>query len=549
MKHRARWFWGILFLIVVFAFAVRMVNINHVPPGVNRDEAAIGYTAYSLLQTGKDEYGVSWPLSFRSFGDWKLPFYIYLTMIPVLILGLSEVSVRVVSVAAGVGTVVFAALVMQQIVEEEKSRYLLGLGAALLVAISPWSIHFSRVGAEANLAVFFVVAGVYFFFASFQTPWKLIVTSLLWAASLFTYHGDHIFTPLLLCAMVFLYIREVAKNRWKWAALGVFGLLALVIYSVTLFGADRTKISGINLLSDISDIHERIDLARVPYASPLVGKLFHNKLVLGIGRFAQNYVESYSPQFLYFQGGGNHAHNIPFFGNAYLIELPFFLWGIVTCVTSKSRARKMLLAWLLIAPLAPSITKDAPHSARMLAVIPALQCVVALGLYEAYRTIRVTFVFVIIALLFATSFFTYMDDYLMQFPRLRSEDWGIGYKKLSDYLIAHAQEYPKAVITRPQDSPYIFFAFYQKIDPRIMQQAVRYPDTTDGFAHVAEMGTFSFRPAQYPLDVATPHKLLIEWSFDVPASVSGYYPIALIPTTLGKPLFSIIAPGPIRYEK
>ena len=45
----------LLLAIVVFAAVLRIWGIGQFPAGLNADEAAIGYNAYSLIQTGKDE--------------------------------------------------------------------------------------------------------------------------------------------------------------------------------------------------------------------------------------------------------------------------------------------------------------------------------------------------------------------------------------------------------------------------------------------------------------------------------------------------------------
>ncbi|MFZ5845558.1 MAG: glycosyl transferase, partial [Patescibacteria group bacterium] len=95
----------ILTLILIIAATLRLYRLSVIPPGVNRDEASIGYTAYSLLKTGRDEYGRFLPLSFQSFGDWKLPLYIYTTTLFVKIFGLSELAVRLPSAIAGILTV------------------------------------------------------------------------------------------------------------------------------------------------------------------------------------------------------------------------------------------------------------------------------------------------------------------------------------------------------------------------------------------------------------------------------------------------------------
>ncbi len=70
----------LLLAIVILATVLRIWGIGQYPVGLNADEAAIGYNAYSLLQTGKDEYGKSFPLSIRSFDDYKPPLYAYLTV-------------------------------------------------------------------------------------------------------------------------------------------------------------------------------------------------------------------------------------------------------------------------------------------------------------------------------------------------------------------------------------------------------------------------------------------------------------------------------------
>ena len=64
-------------ILIVIAGFLRIYKIATVPPGLNQDETAIGYNAYSILVTGRDEWGEKYPLYFKSFGDYKLPIYIY----------------------------------------------------------------------------------------------------------------------------------------------------------------------------------------------------------------------------------------------------------------------------------------------------------------------------------------------------------------------------------------------------------------------------------------------------------------------------------------
>src|SRR3990167_7720331 len=121
-------------LILVIALFLRFYQISNLPPSLNWDEVSIGYNAYSILKTGKDEWGQFLPLSFRAFGDYKLPVYIYLDVPFVVILGLNEIAVRLPSVLAGIGIVILTFFILKELT---KSVYL-SLWGMFIGAILPW---------------------------------------------------------------------------------------------------------------------------------------------------------------------------------------------------------------------------------------------------------------------------------------------------------------------------------------------------------------------------------------------------------------------------
>src|SRR5688572_25021216 len=118
--------------IVLLALVLRVIGLGSQPIGFTPDEASFGYDAYSLLQTGKDQWGASWPLSFRSFGDFKLPLYTYLAMPSVALFGLNEFSVRLPNAILGA----FAVLATYALVLLVWKRKDVALLAALFLAIS-----------------------------------------------------------------------------------------------------------------------------------------------------------------------------------------------------------------------------------------------------------------------------------------------------------------------------------------------------------------------------------------------------------------------------
>ena len=74
-------------LIILLAFVLRFYRVADHPHDLYVDEVGIGYNAWSILKTGKDEYGIPHPLFFQSFNDYKLPVYIYLTSISEALFG------------------------------------------------------------------------------------------------------------------------------------------------------------------------------------------------------------------------------------------------------------------------------------------------------------------------------------------------------------------------------------------------------------------------------------------------------------------------------
>ena len=96
-----------MFLLLIFSqvFSVRFFWHNVFPPGFTADEAVFGYNAYSLLKTGKDEFGASWPIALRAFGDWRPALYSYLVIPFVYIFGLTEMAVRMPSILLGSVTI------------------------------------------------------------------------------------------------------------------------------------------------------------------------------------------------------------------------------------------------------------------------------------------------------------------------------------------------------------------------------------------------------------------------------------------------------------
>ena len=546
----------IFLAIIILAAVLRFYKITEIPPGINRDEGSIGYTAYSLLKTGMDEYGRAFPVSFESFGDWKLPFYIY-TVVPfVSLFGLSELAVRFPSALFGTATVGLSYFLIHELTRKISTRIdtnILGLLTAFLVAISPWHLHLSRVESESNTAVFFVVLGVLLFLKSIKNlSWLIIPSLVCFALTYFIYAGNYIFTTLLVVGIFLIYRQTIPKTKYLFIGVTIFFLFSGFIWFNTFFG-NQTKVSGINIFGDPSVVHAKIEIPRNEHNNPnsLFTRLVHNRIIFGLERFGQNYLNSFSPDFLFIKGGENKAHNIASFGNMYLSEAPFLVLGLIfLIITKKTKEIMLILLWFFISPIAASITKDAPHTNRMFAVFPILSLVTALGfvkfkdLLNSWLKNKLLYknsVLLIIFALFMLNILVYMDRYYVHFPRNEAVSWGIGYKALTEALAKDPYASKQVIMTHPEFSHYIFLLFYSKYNPSEYQKiAVRYPPTEDGFVHVKSFDRFEFRDINWGEDIKISNRLLIDNPSKIPKSLKNSFQSQVIGLPNGKTMFTII---------
>ena len=522
----------ILICIVILGFILRFWQINQIPPGLNRDEASIGYTAFSILKTGRDEYGNFLPISFKSFGDWKLPGYIYLTIPSITLFGLNENSVRLSAIILASLTTInvfFLAsiLIIREDGQDFRIKKFIPYLAALFFAISPWSIHLSRNASEASSSIFFITSGLIIYLNS-SNLFKKIIGTILLLVPMYTYHGNHIFIPLLYTGL-FLFFWKRDKSIKNLVSIFIFLLGAILIYSQTLHIADKTKISGLLITNDSYTIHEFIDLSRLEHKTTFFAQLLHNKLLFFIIEVFNNYIRGFSPEFLFITGGDNIQHNIPDFGNLYLWDAPFLLVGIYFVLTNKFKYKKIILWWLVISPVAASITRDAPHTNRMASFIPLPQIFIAIGtvffLYhflKNYKYYISIFPIVIISALLFVNVAIWADRYFIHFPVKREASWGGGYKDLVSQVQSQKDQYKEILIDRPEYSPYIYFLFYEKSDPAIFQkEVIRYPTESSGFQHVKSFSNLTFKKLNWADDLVIPNRLLISWADNTPPSATN----------------------------
>lgn len=466
-------------LIFILALCLRFINFTQsVPPAINWDEASLGYNAYSILRTGKDEWGRVLPLTFEAFGDYKLPGYIY-TLVPFVgFFGLNEFSVRLPSILFGSLSVIFLYLAVLELSKNKKWALI----ASLLLAISPWSFFLGRIALEANLALSFLLIGFYFLIKGLAKNQFLIPSSLMLGLSIFTYNSARIFVPLFIFSFVIIFWKKFKFNKSVIFSTIIFGIFLSLGFYLAVFQDSSARYYWIRILDE--GAISFLDQARNNSAYPdLITKLIYNRPVYFVTNFTLNYFKHFSFQFLAFSGGSNYQFSLQNMGLIYMIELPFLVYGFFKLF--KSRIGWVFLTWFLIAPIPSALTREAPHALRSIFMIGSMQVIISYGLIQFFNLISNKKIiykisYTLIGVLLLLNSLIYLNTYFFKYPKQYSQAWQYGYKQAIDTLNKYDNKYPKIYFTKKYGEPHLFYLFFNKYDPAKYQNnnsLVRYAQT------------------------------------------------------------------------
>ncbi len=155
-----------ILLITIFGFLTRAYKLDSSPAGLYIDETSIGYNAYSIIKTAHDEHGKFMPLFFEAFGEYKLPVYIYSVALVQLIIGPSDISVRIPALLFGTFSITLLYFFAKELFTDwglHRIRSTVPVLGSFLLAVSPWHFQFSRPGFEASAGLFFYFLRFIFF--------------------------------------------------------------------------------------------------------------------------------------------------------------------------------------------------------------------------------------------------------------------------------------------------------------------------------------------------------------------------------------------------
>ncbi len=450
----------LLAAILILGFFLRGYRLAANPPALNWDEVSHGYNAYSIWRTGRDEWDQFLPLIFRAYGDYKLPVYIYLTAPIAGFLGLNAVSVRLVSVLAGGGLVLIFYFLGRVLWPQKKWA----LWLAFLAAVSPWSIFISRAAIEANLALFFFTAALWFWQRR-EAAGAIIFLGL----AMETYNAARVVVPL-----VFLYILlDALRHRRWWSSAKMAFLMLLVSLPFILQIVNKTGEARFFWTTPVDQgAINRIIWQRQHARYPFLARWRYNRFTYFGQYVASHYYQHFGLNFLFLRGGTNYQFSLPDHGLIFLVLAPFFWLGGLLFLRQKKWSWLFLL---LVAFLPSAITRDSPHVLRSILALPIILVMVVTGLratkiwLEQHSGLGGRFFLfsLVVAILIQLGF--WWRDYWRIYRPAYSWAWQYGYQPAVSYVKQHYGEYGQIIFTKKYGEPHEFVLFYWPWEPSYYQ--------------------------------------------------------------------------------
>lgn len=455
-----------IFLILLVALFLRSYHLDTLPPSLFSDEVDAGYQALVFNQNKTDYFGNKFPTHFHSFSDWRTSLYIYSISLIQNITHNPDLAVRLPSVIFSVSTIFLFYLLTNSLL------------ASFLLAISPWSIHYGRIGFEVSGMLMTILAGIYFWLKytkNYHLP-NLLLSVFFFALSPYFYSTSKLFLIIIAILIFIIWFSKIKKTKITHLIFSaIFGLILLTpLFIDTVRGQAGFRFSYISIFSEpqlsqttnylrYQDVYTT-HLGETGVSTSIFSKMAHNKYGLILNKFLTNYFSSFSTDFLFINGDQNPRHGFGSRGLLYYLDFFLIIFGIINVLKNRHSDRLgFLFVWILVlAPIPFALTRDSigPHATRLILMLPSF-------IYLAYQgIIYLKFIykwtFPLIIGLYLISLASFWHYYNFDYPQLSAMSWHSGMKS----AVISSLQYQRPIYFSNKYEPFLpFFLYYQPYLP------------------------------------------------------------------------------------
>jgi hypothetical protein len=453
-----------LILILLFAGFLLFFKLNLIPAGLTNDEVSEGYSAFSILKTGADRYGMTFPLLFKSFGTYLMPLYTYLTAAVFYVLGVNIVGVRLVSVVSGLAILLLTFLVFKN--NDEIKSFPFSVVVVFVLSFAPWLIFFSRSSTEVTLSLAIFLSSFYFLIRALNKPSSFIIGCLFLGLSSWAYYSERLIVFIFLPIFIFIFRRIFFKyKKVLFIGIAVFSLTQVPNLLFIKNGATTRRLDQVSYLSHDYFMSNGDNLRSLPFGQ----YIYISK------EFMSHYIAYFSPRNLFFDPDDQMVRSMPDLSVFYnWMVIPFILGIAALIKNKKSNLNKAVLILVLISAIPAALTREPFYTIRVLLFLWAITVVISYGIVRFPR--------ILLILLFVYSLFSLYRSYFVLFKYERSGEFGNQYNEL--IRITQASKDKKFVIDNSRDSSICLrFAFFTKFNPKEFQETVGKQFLTDYYTN------------------------------------------------------------------
>ncbi|MBU0570335.1 hypothetical protein KKB40_06210, partial [Patescibacteria group bacterium] len=277
-----------------------------------------------------------------------------------------------------------------------------------------------------------------------------------------------------------------------------------------------SRATGVGLFADTGPL-ERINEQRSEHANyqGLTTKILHNKPINYGLAFLENWVQHYHGEFLFLSGDEIQRNKVPETGQMYIFYLLFLVTGLIFLLRPKGvnpchpAGVKIIIWWLIVAPIAAALTFQSPHALRAQNMVIPLVIIAAFGLMSistwilenVKKKVVVALIFVGFTAIVAWNFTRYLHMYWVHMAQEYPFSSQYGIKGLVNYVNENESKFDKVIISDKYDQPYILFLFYSKYSPIKFQESHELTERDQyGFSTVRFIDKYEFRQVNFDVD-------------------------------------------------
>lgn len=514
----------VMIIITLIGGFLRFYQLDKYPVQLNHDEISQLYDTGSIVQTGKDIYGNFLPLAFPSTGDFKVGHYIYITVLPYLIFGMREITIRI--PAAFFGTLIIPAvfLFINQLTKNRK----LAAVASAMIAITPSEIFYARKSFENIIGIFFVFFGLFLLFRELEKDkgkFGLLITALFLALPMYIYTSHTIVVPLMVIAFAVLFWKKILVLHKRFLVIFiVWSILTAPLIYITLNNPGiRFRVTTVSIFQDSNLGNQLQNIEK----NNLIFSAIYQLKVISEYSFTK-YLKQFDPARIFMSGLDLTNQGMIGMGPLMFLQFPFFLLGAIYILKSSFFVNngKFLFATLLLAMIPSGFTYEefSPH--RSVLGFSIMSIISSFGFFWFFQVIRKTFslpirmgISCILVTLLILNFVYFVHMYTINAPYEKSQNMHYPYKQVALYAWSRYSTFDRIIVDPiyGQSAPvravavHYYLAYYGEYPPSKFQKDLKIEKSGINF------DKFSIREIDWGKDQSLKNTLIIAspWSISI----------------------------------